>query len=117
MVFKKESEATTYRLNKMRKTYGDEIFLYKISDIGNTLKPCDVVWAWLWGQAIAIEFKLMHIESSKCTYEKVLSKVQWQQIATLESYKRAGWLAWLVAYCDRSDDFILYDYKDGSRET
>lgn len=111
MVFKKESEATTYRLNQQRKTYGDKIFLYKIWDIGNTLKPCDVVWVWHGWQAIAIEFKLLHIVSSKCTYEKVLSKVQWQQIATLESYKRAGWIAWLIAYCDWDDRFITYDYK------
>lgn len=112
MVFKKESEATTYRLNQQRKLYGNKVYLYKIWDIGNTLKPCDVLWAWLWGQAIAIEFKLLHIDSAKCTYEKVLSKVQWQQLITLESYRRTWWKAWLIAYCDKSDDFIIYDYKN-----
>lgn len=109
--FTKESEATTFRLNKMREKYGDTIFLYKIWDIGNTLKPCDVVGAWLKWKAIAIEFKLLHIDSSKCTYKKVLSKVQWQQIATLENYKRAGGISLLIAYCDKTNDFIIYDYK------
>ena len=107
----KESEATTFRLNKMREKYGDTVFLYKIWDIGNTLKPCDVVGAWLGWQAIAIEFKLLHLDSAKCTYEKVLPKVQRQQLATLECYARAGWIAWLIAYCDKTNDFIIYDYK------
>ena len=71
-----------------------------------------MVWAWLGWQAIAIEFKFIHGDSTKCTYEKVLSKVQWQQIITLENYKRAGWLAWLIAYCDKDDHFIIYDYKN-----
>lgn len=95
----------------MREKYGDAVFLYKIWDIGNTLKPCDVVGAWLGWQAIAIEFKLLHLDSAKCTYEKVLPKVQRQQLATLECYARAGWIAWLIAYCDKTNDFIIYDYK------
>lgn len=109
-MFKKESEATSHRLKMVRGKYGDTIALYKIADIGNTLKPCDILWVWLWWTWIAIEFKLLHISSDKCTYEKVLSKTQRQQIATLECYKRAWWLAWLIVYCDKDNSFIIYDY-------
>lgn len=111
MTFKKESEATTVRLNQQRKIYWDKIALHKIGDIWNTLKPCDVVGVRLWGIWIAIEFKLVHTSVEKTTYEKVLSKVQRQQIATLESYKRAGWIALIIAYSDKDDDFIIYDYR------
>lgn len=111
MTFKKESEATTARLNQQRKIYWDKIALHKIGDIWNTLKPCDVVGVRLWGIWIAIEFKLVHTSVEKTTYEKVLSKVQRQQIATLESYKRAGWMALIIAYSDKDDDFIIYDYR------
>lgn len=109
--FSKESTATTFRMNKMREKYGDKVFLYKIWDIGNTLKPCDVVGVWIGWQSIAIEFKLLHVTSEKCTYEKVKSKVQRQQLATLEAYHRAGGIAWVIAYCDKSNEFLIYNYK------
>lgn len=110
MKYSTEAQATTARLKSIRE-YDKTIFLYKIPDIWNTLKPCDILWIWKDWIWIAIEFKHSKSVSDKMNYDKIIKKVQMNQLMTLESYHRAWGYARVACYCEWDNTFIFYDYK------
>ena len=103
-----EAAATAHRLKEKRKELWNNCWLYKVADIGNTIKPCDILWHINW-QWVAIEFKLLNLKR-EVTIEDVKSKCAWQQLLTLESYKAWGWLALLIWYNKQDNIFYQYTY-------
>lgn len=109
MQFNNEAKATTYRLNEQRKKFWQNFFGYKIADVWNTLKPCDVLWIrdWIW---FACELKFLNVKKD-LTYDMVLKKCQRQQLLTLESYYRAWWHALIIGYNKWTEKFYQFNYQ------
>ncbi|HPC34852.1 MAG TPA: hypothetical protein PLP73_04230 [Candidatus Absconditabacterales bacterium] len=107
-MFTTEAAATAHRLKEKRKELGNNCWLYKVADIGNTIKPCDIL-GHINGQGVAIEFKLLNLKR-EVTIEDVKSKCAWQQLLTLESYKAGGGLALLIGYNKQDNIFYQYTY-------
>lgn len=107
-MFKNEAAATTHWLKEQRNKYEEKCRLYKIPDIWNTIKPCDVLWHIEW-VGVAIELKFFNIKRD-ITKEDILKNCSRQQLVTLETYSSWGGRWILVWYNRQTNKFYQFDY-------
>ncbi len=85
------------------------MWAYKIPDIGNSLKPFDILWVkdWYW---VAIEVKI--IKKKKFIFW--LDDFNWllepHQIINLKEFKQNGWLAYLAWFYPDLKKIFIFSY-------
>jgi hypothetical protein len=85
-MYKNEKEALAALTEQMREIWYD-IFLYKIRDEGNSLKPFDCIACYN-KKALAIEAK--YLKTKSITPERVMEKLEAHQFISLVKFIKAG---------------------------
>ena len=115
---KNEAEATTFLLQFFRKQEENWI-AYKIRDIWNVSKPCDVIWFDDKGHVIYAEIKYCSSKKEP-TLDWAISKLEPHQYVTLSrvdacSHKKLE--ALIIVYHKLSWYFYFFSLQDGQNTT
>ena len=103
---KKEKDITTLWLKKMAET--DPTFLaYKIPDVGNSLKPFDLIGTRK-NKCFVCEIKL--VEKEHVLINDIISKCSPHQLLSLQKYKSRWADAYLLWYSNVSEKFYFFQY-------
>ena len=108
-----EARITKNFINLLIKKYTHHIWLYKIPDVWNSLKPFDVIWCYKW-KWLSFEFK--YINKLECDYKNVLSLVQWNQILNLKKFAISWWLSYIVVYNKATKKYFIHNINNGGEQ-
>ena len=108
MTIQNEKTATSNFLS-IRREQNPKGRVYKIPDIGNTLKPFDVFgidekWKWF-----AWEFK--YIKTNKINYETAYKHLEPHQIVNLHKVNELWCDSKIICYHELTKEFYIYNFK------
>ena len=100
--FKNEKDFQKHYVNELRNEW---YWVYKLPDIGYTLKPFDIVavkeWVVYW-----IELKYWNVD----TYDKIYKMLRPNQVGWLKHLQEHWWKSLIVGRDKKSNSIFQYDF-------